>query len=245
VTAVRFDHVSIALDRIADAPAVLVGVLGGAPRVGGPNRDFNFGAWRFQGGGLVEILEPRGEDGFLQRFLARHGPGIHHVTFRVPALRAACDRAEACGYRVVGYDDSNPAWATAYLHPKEALGIVVQLAESSVPGQRRPWVPPPGPPDPPPPVTIVGLRMRARAPERARIQWGSVLGGEVETGPDGALVCRWPGSPMRIAVTIDPAGPEGPVAIEFAAERVVRLPGGPLGAAFLQIAPAAPREAPR
>jgi methylmalonyl-CoA/ethylmalonyl-CoA epimerase len=237
MTGVRFDHVAIALERMADAPAVLVGVLGGAPRIGGPNRDFSFGAWRFRDGGLVEVLEPRGRDSFLRRFLARHGPGIHHVTFRVPGLRAACGRAEAWGYRVVGYDDSNPAWAVAYLHPKEALGIVVQLAESSVAGPRRPWTPPPGPPNPPPPVTIVGLRMRARAPERARIQWGEVLGGETATDPDGALVCRWPGSPMRIAVTIDPAGEEGPVAIEFTAARKVRLPAGPLGAAFVQVGP--------
>jgi methylmalonyl-CoA/ethylmalonyl-CoA epimerase len=212
-----------------------VGVLGGVPRVGGPSRAFSFGAWRFRDGGLVEILEPRGDNSFLHRFLARHGPGIHHVTFRVPSLRAACDRAEACGYRVVGYDDSNPAWATAYLHPKEALGIVVQLAESSAPGRRPPWVPPPGPPSPPPPVTIVGLRMRARAAERARRQWADVLEGQIATAADGTLVCRWPGSSTRIAVTIDSAAREGPVAIEFAAERAVRLPAGPLGAVFVQV----------
>jgi hypothetical protein len=231
---VTFDHIAIALERVADAPAVLVGVLGGAPHTGGTNRDFSFGAWRFQGGGAIEILEPRGQDGFLHRFLARHGPGIHHVTFRVPSLHAACDHAEARGYRVVGYDDSNPAWATAYLHPKEAQGIVVQLAASSGTGTRRPWTPPPGPPDPPPAVTMIGLRLRAQSRERTQVQWGDVLGGEATVGPSGELVFRWPASPLRIAVEIDPVGAAGPVSIEFASEREVRLPAGPLGAMFAQ-----------
>ena len=228
------DHIAVALERVADAPAVLVGVLGGAPHTGGTSRDFSFGAWRFHGGGTIEILEPRGDDGFLHRFLARHGPGIHHVTFRVPSLRAACDHAEARGYRVVGYDDSNPAWATAYLHPKQAQGIVVQLAASSARGQRRPWTAPPGPPDPPPAVTMLGLRLRARSRERARVQWGDVLGGQEAVGPRGELVFRWPASPMRIVVEIDRAGAAGPRWIEFASEREVRLPAGPLGAVFAQ-----------
>ena len=92
----RFDHIAIAMDRLADAPAVLVGVLGGRADRGGPGRAFRWGTWRYEGGGRLEVIEPdaaAGPDGFLQRFLERHGPGIHHVTFKVPDLRAACDRA--------------------------------------------------------------------------------------------------------------------------------------------------------
>ncbi len=51
----------------------------------------------------------------------------------------------------------------------------------------------------------------------------------------GELIFRWPGSPMRIAVEIDPAREEGPLSIEYASERAVALPDGPhpmLGAAF-------------
>jgi hypothetical protein len=237
MSGIGFDHIAIAVARMADAPAVLVGALGGAPTGdGGHSGTYTWAQWRFEGGGRLEILEPRGADGFLHRFLATRGAGIHHVTFRVPSLGQACDRAAAHGHRVVGYDDTDPGWAEAFLHPKEALGLVVQLAESrETAGDERPaFAAPPGPPDPPPPVTLVGLRTRARSPERADTLWGRVLQGR-RGHAGGSLVYRWPGSPLRIAVDVDPAAEEGPVAVEFASPRAVGLPQAPhpvLGAVF-------------
>jgi hypothetical protein len=233
---IRFDHIALALERLADAPAVLAGALGGAPVIAAASRGFNFAAWRYAGGGKIEVLEPAGADGFLHRFLAQRGPGIHHVTFKVPSLHEACDRARARGYEIVGFDDSRPSWKEGFLHPRQALGIVVQFAESAGPDEPpRPRPLPPVPADPPPAVTILGLRMRARGRQRAETQWAGIL--EAEAVPaDGAVVFRWPGSPMRIVVEIDPAAEEGPLAIEFASDRPVRLPGpdaSPLGGLFV------------
>jgi catechol 2,3-dioxygenase-like lactoylglutathione lyase family enzyme len=226
MTAIRFDHIAIAAHRIADAPAVLVGALGGRPGHGAPSGPYTWSTWRYANDGCLEVLEPRGDDGFLHRFLAARGPGIHHVTFRVPSLDAVCARAMEQGYRIVGRDDSDPGWSEAFLHPKEALGIVVQFAESRVPAPPRPWSPPPAPPAPPP-VAIVGLRLRARSVERAEAQWRHVLEGERhEAG--GVLVYRWPESPMRLAVEIAPDAEEGPVAIEYATARTVALPATPV-----------------
>ncbi len=232
---ILFDHIAIAMERMADAPAVLVGALGGVPDFGMPSGVYRFGQWVFEGGGRIEILEPRGEDGFLHRFLAQRGPGIHHVTFKVPDLREACDRAEAHGYKIVGYHDRNPYWKEAFLHPKQGLGIVVQMAESSAVANPRRWQPPPGPDNPPPPVTILGLRMRARSVERARIQWELVLQGDRTDGAAGELIYCWPGSPMRLVIEVDPARDERPVCIDCASRREIRLPAGPhplLGAVF-------------
>jgi methylmalonyl-CoA/ethylmalonyl-CoA epimerase len=235
MTSIELDHIAIAVRRMDDAPAVLVGTLGGAPTgEGGPSGAYTWAQWRFAGGGRLEILEPLGQDGFLDRFLASRGPGIHHVTFKVPSLDQACARATARGYRIVGRDDSDPSWAEAFLHPKEALGIVVQLAEARGPQGVPAFIPPPGPADPPPPVTIVGLRTRARSAERADVQWTEILRGQRDRTSAG-LVYRWPGSPLRIAVDIDPAAEEGAVAIEYAGPRAVTLPEGPhpvLGAVF-------------
>lgn len=84
-----FDDVAIAARSLADAAAILAGPLGGIPEYGADLPAFRFAPWGLAGGGRIEVLEPRGEDGFLHRFLARRGPGIHHVTFKVPDLRAA------------------------------------------------------------------------------------------------------------------------------------------------------------
>jgi len=234
---IAFDHIALAVPRMADAGAVLAGVLGGTPDYGSPSVAYTFGQWRFDDGGRIEVLEPRGEGGFLRRFLEQRGPGIHHVTFKVPSLPEARARAERHGYEVVGYNDSNPQWSEAFLHPRQALGIVVQFAASS--GGEIPscWQPPQGPAHPPPPVTIVGLRLSVRSRERARRQWESVCLGRCAEGAGGELVFRWAGSPMRLAVEIDPAREEGPLCIEIASERPVALLAGPhplLGAVLAQ-----------
>jgi methylmalonyl-CoA/ethylmalonyl-CoA epimerase len=216
---VRFDHIAIGMPRITDALPLLVGELGGVPHSGGPSPDFRWAVWRFDGGGHVEVIEPRGEHGFLHRFLAQRGPGIHHVTFLVPSLSGACAHARSLGYDIVGYDDSEPAWKTAFLHPRQALGIVVQLAEGD--GSAEPWEVPRGPPDPPRPVTVLGLRLRARSRARATTQWETLLGGEPTESDTGELVYRWPDSAMRIVVALDATAAEGPECIEVSSHRAL------------------------
>ena len=228
MSGILFDHIAIAVFRMADAPALLVGQLGGTPAHGGSSPRYRFGQWRFEGGGRVEVLEPAGRDGFLARFLETRGAGIHHVTFRVPSLRDACARARARGYDVVGYDDSDPEWKEAFLHPRQALGIVVQFAETTwTGGDGGPahWTPPPGPRNPPLPVRIVGLTMKARSRERARTQWEEILSGDCSERT-GQLIYRWPSSPLRLAIEIDPAAEEGPCAIEYSSSRALELPKG-------------------
>jgi catechol 2,3-dioxygenase-like lactoylglutathione lyase family enzyme len=228
VDRVLFDHIAIGMPRTVDAAPFLSGSLGGVPDTGYPSRFYTWGTYRFQGGGSIEILEPRGSSGFLHRFLAERGPGIHHVTFKVPSLDDVCARAEAAGYDIVGSDRSDPSWKEAFLHPRQALGIVVQFAEPGPSHCGSPTTtPPPGVTGAPPPVTILGLRMRCLSLGRAMTQWGTVLQGQAEPGPRGGLVFRWPGSFMRLSVDIDPVQNEGPVAIELASPRMLQLPSGP------------------
>ena len=214
---IRLDHIAIVLPRIADAPSVLEAVLGGVPERMRPAAAFRWASWTYAGGGRIEILEPLGADGFLHRFLAAHGPGVHHVTFNVPDLDAICRRAERHGYGIVGRDESDPAWKEAFFHPKQALGIVVQLAEAGAAPSGDPGDLSPGRSGAPGPARILGLRMRAHSRERALTQWRDILAGEVDEEPE--LAFRWPDSPIRVLVEVDPTAAEGPLAIELASER--------------------------
>jgi hypothetical protein len=138
----------------------------------------------------------------------------------VPSLRETCDRAEALGYTIVGYNDASPYWKEAFLHPKDALGIVVQLAQAAgkEPTRGKWRTAPPGPPDPPPPVRLVGLRTRAQSEDRAERQWATLLRGTADR--DGnTLVYRWPHSPLQIAVEIGATAEEGATQIDVASGR--------------------------
>lgn len=230
--AVQLDHVAFGVSRVADVVPLVVGELGGRERGSGPGVGFRFWQWEFAGGGALEILEPDGPPGgFLHRFLASRGPGPHHLTFKLPDIRVAMERAQARGYDVVGFDDRWPGWIEAFLHPRQAQGIVVQLVESHPElsdGPEGSWPFPPsrGPAQRPAPVRLLGLRLAARSEARARAQWEDLLGGRCEAHPR-ELCFRWPDSPLRVAVSLDAAVPEGPLALEVASPRSLRLPEGP------------------
>ena len=79
----------------------------------------------------VELLEPRDATGPVAKFLAKRGPGIHHVCYRVPDLDRALERCRAAGYRLI--DDVPRRGAggrrIAFLHPKTTAGILLELTE--------------------------------------------------------------------------------------------------------------------
>ena len=67
----------------------------------------------------------------MAKFLAKRGPGIHHLCFRVPDLDQALARCRAAGYRLV---DELPRRGAdgrriAFLHPKATAGILLELTE--------------------------------------------------------------------------------------------------------------------
>lgn len=79
----------------------------------------------------VELLEPRDPDSPVAKFLAKRGPGIHHVCYRVPDLDRALERCRAAGYRLV--DDVPRRGAggrrIAFVHPTATAGILLELTD--------------------------------------------------------------------------------------------------------------------
>jgi hypothetical protein len=130
---VVLDHVAVAVERWPDAWPRYAVELGGTWSSGGLNVGFGPAQLRYTNGARIEILQPwhAQDNPFLRRFLDRHGPGPHHLTFKVPDLRAAIDLARQGGFTPVGVDLSHEDWMEAFLHPHQATGIVVQLAQAA------------------------------------------------------------------------------------------------------------------
>ncbi len=130
--AVSFDHVAIAVEQITDPWPVLADALGGRYLDRGVSSGFGWTQLRFANGFVVEGIHPESGDGFLRRFLDRSGPGAHHLTFTVDDLEATTAALRSAGRRVVGEDRHDPSWMEAFVHPSDAHGIVVQVAQTSV-----------------------------------------------------------------------------------------------------------------
>ena len=126
----RIAHVGLAVTSIAEALPFYRDVLGMAPHPPEEADGATIVSLDFGGTG-VELLEPRSPDGPVGRFLAKRGPGIHHVCYRVPDLDAALAACRQAGYRLV--DDTPRTGAggrrIAFLHPSGTAGILVELTE--------------------------------------------------------------------------------------------------------------------
>jgi len=77
---------------------------------------------------LIQILEG---DSFHSEFLREHGPGIHHLGFRVRGYQAKLDAAKRMGLEVLQTGPGGRFYA--YLDAREQAGIIVELIEETEP----------------------------------------------------------------------------------------------------------------
>ena len=79
----------------------------------------------------VELLAPLGPETPVGRFLARKGPGLHHVAYQVADIDAALDELRSAGLRLI---DESPragirASRVAFLHPSATGGVLTEIVE--------------------------------------------------------------------------------------------------------------------
>lgn len=123
-------HVGIAVTSITEALPFYRDVLGMSP--GHPETADGARIVSLHFGPVdVELLEPSDPASPVARFLAKRGPGIHHVCYRVPDLEAALTRCKAAGYRLVDETPRRGAGGRriAFLHPASTNGILLELTE--------------------------------------------------------------------------------------------------------------------
>ena len=79
----------------------------------------------------VELLAPLGAETPVGRFLARSGPGLHHVAYQVADIDATLARLRAAGLELI---DEQPrtgirASRVAFLHPRATGGVLTELVQ--------------------------------------------------------------------------------------------------------------------
>ncbi len=213
------DHVSIAVRAIPPALAFfrrhLPVRMHMEPR---PGYDGQFAfADFFVGDRKIELIESAHPGGFVDRFLARHGEGFHHLAVDVPegALDPYLAALEARGLRIVDRSGTGGGWWTAFISPRTAPGLLVQLWQ--VPGFRGGR--PPGVPAEPC-ATHEGTRVRVshlavavRSLDAGLAWFRRVFPTEVaapvrrDAGGDDVLGLRIAGYDVHLVAPGDGAGP--------------------------------------
>lgn len=124
----RIAHVGVAVTSITEALAFYRDVLGLEPREPDAADGATIVSLPF-GGPEVELLEPSSPDSPIAKFIAKRGPGIHHICYEVDDLDAALARCRAAGYRLVDEEPRTGAHGRriAFVHPKATGGILLEL----------------------------------------------------------------------------------------------------------------------
>jgi methylmalonyl-CoA/ethylmalonyl-CoA epimerase len=83
----------------------------------------------------LELLEPTDPASPVAKFLARRGPGVHHLCFAVPDLERALSDLKSRGFRLVNESPVPGAGGkrVAFLHPSAGHGVLIELSEGSEP----------------------------------------------------------------------------------------------------------------
>lgn len=79
----------------------------------------------------VELLAPLGEDTPVGKFLAKKGPGLHHVAYQVPDIDATLAALKQAGLPLI---DEQPRIGirgsrVAFMHPKGTAGVLTEIVE--------------------------------------------------------------------------------------------------------------------
>jgi methylmalonyl-CoA/ethylmalonyl-CoA epimerase len=139
----RVERVALAVEDLEAATAFFEGWFGAKfhpeeviEDMGIRYRPFDLGESK------LELLQATRPDSPVARFIqSNRGPGVHHITFEVDDLEAATKELERRGGRVA-YRHSYPpgttfegfVWREAFVHPKDAFGVLIHLAEKKPAG---------------------------------------------------------------------------------------------------------------
>jgi len=132
----RVDHVGIAVasleERLGFWHDALGMPIGGTESV--PTEGVRV-AFLPVGESRVELLESSRPDSPIAKFVEKRGEGIHHITFQVEAIQPVLDRLKARGVPLLDDTPRPGAEGTrvAFLHPRAAGGVLVELVERPAP----------------------------------------------------------------------------------------------------------------
>lgn len=128
----KIDHLGIAVDNIDQAASFWKNTLG-LPLEGTETVESQKVTTAFLpvGRSEIELLESTAPDGPVAKYIAKRGQGIQHVAFRVENIEEALAELKAKGVPLIDAVPRPGAGGArvAFVHPKAANGVLVELCE--------------------------------------------------------------------------------------------------------------------
>ncbi|MFP4392937.1 MAG: methylmalonyl-CoA epimerase [Desulfohalobiaceae bacterium] len=126
----KIDHLGIAVNSLQEARQFYEGALGlNCEKVEEiPSQKVRTAFYEL-GGVHIELLEPMDEESPVAKFLAKNGPGVHHVAYAVDDVQAQLEQAQQAGCKLINQEPVPGAGGkqVAFLHPKSSFGVLTEF----------------------------------------------------------------------------------------------------------------------
>ncbi len=123
-------HVAVAVEDLSTALDTYAQLFGARVEVRGRLEDQGVDAAYLRiGDGRVELVSPLAADTPVGRFLAKRGPGMHHVAFEVADVAAAIDHVGRAGATVIDLEPRRgfAGHEVSFVHPDSVHGVLVEM----------------------------------------------------------------------------------------------------------------------
>lgn len=96
-----------------------------------PTEKVKVGFIEFANNVSVELLEPTSSDSVIAKFLAKKGPGIHHICYRVKNIEKVMEKLKNEGVRLIDEKPRKGAHncKVCFVHPASSNGMLIELSE--------------------------------------------------------------------------------------------------------------------
>jgi methylmalonyl-CoA/ethylmalonyl-CoA epimerase len=77
----------------------------------------------------LELIEPIGSEGIMQKFVEKHGGGLHHISIQVDDLEGEIKRLKTQGVKFVNEEPSRVSETSkiVFIHPRSTNGLLIEL----------------------------------------------------------------------------------------------------------------------
>jgi methylmalonyl-CoA/ethylmalonyl-CoA epimerase len=130
---VKLHHVGVAVADLEPAIEMYTSLFGANLTHRASNeKDGLEAAFLQMGDAEIELLAPLGEDSTVGKFLAKRGPGMHHVAYAVPDIHQAMAAARAAGLELIDVEPRMGMHGTliAFVHPKSVGGVLTEFVQA-------------------------------------------------------------------------------------------------------------------
>jgi methylmalonyl-CoA epimerase len=130
VRALRIHHLGVAVTDLDEAISTYERLFGAHVELRSMVESQGVEAAAVQvGGDRIELVTPLGDDTPVGKFLAKRGPGVHHVAYGVADLPAALDDLAGAGAQLIDQEPHEGLFGlqVAFVHPDSVHGVLSEL----------------------------------------------------------------------------------------------------------------------